>query len=364
MMSAIYIDSKVKGAIRQLISYFKEGVFSRDNTEVVFKSYKESFLYYKQALEKYEIPHRYFLNINRLDMSKYKVVFYLFNAQSNCRILTFRNAKHIFVTHGESNKLASIKPIIRIYDYIICAGDVGVRRYLQYKIFTQDDVCRYRVLKMGDTFIGGNPYKKAYQKEGAYILYAPTWEGGIKAEQYSSLSADLYAFKKIAQYAKIGGLEKVLIQPHPNTGHRDKKYRQYLEQGISLLRKNALQVNILGYKHKGFLAKLFNRGAIKATETTYRIYRAFVDVSAMEIQLLNKLIQTNIFINQAENVIPKDFLLQDYYNQIAVKESGDFGLVENLEQIRDFYISYSFEELKDMPKHKRVDWLVDFVTRE
>lgn len=364
MMSAIYIDSKVKGVIRQLISYFKEGVFSRDNTEVVFKSHRESFLYYKRELERYEIPHRYFLNINRLDMSKYKVVFYLFNAQSNCRILTFRNAKHIFVTHGESNKLASIKPIIRIYDYIICAGDVGVRRYLQHKIFTQDDVCRYRVLKMGDTFIGGNPYKRAYQKEGAYILYAPTWEGGIKAEQYSSLSADLYAFKKIAQYAKISGLEKVLIQPHPNIGHRDKKYRQYLEQGISLLRKNALQVNILGYKHKGFLAQLFNREAVKATETTYHIYRAFVDVSAMEIQLLNKLIQTNIFINQAENAILKDFLLQDYYNQITIKENGDFGLVENLEQIRDFYISYSFEELKDMPKHKRIDWLVNFVAKE
>ena len=163
------------------------------------------------------------------------------------------------------------------------------------------------------------------------------------------------------QYAKINGLRKVIIQPHPNIGYRDKKYRKYLELGISFLRKNALQVDILGYKCNGFLTKLLNKQVI---ETTYQIYRAFVDVSAMEIQLLNQLIPTNIFINQTKNAIVKDPCLQDYYRQIAVKENGDFGFVENFDQIKDFYIDYSFEELKDMPKHKRIDWLVNFVAKE
>lgn len=361
MTRAIYIDNKIKGAIKQLINYFIEGVFSSSNTEVVFKWHRESFLHYKRELEKYEIPYRYFLNINKLDMSKYKIVFYLFNAQSNCRILTFRNAKHVFVTHGESNKLASIKPIIRIYDYIVCAGDVGVKRYLQYKIFTQDDVCRHRIIKMGDTFIGDNLYRKAWKKEGSYILYAPTWEGGIKTEQYSSLSADLYAFKKIVHFAKTNDLRNVVIQPHPNTGHRDKEYRRYLKSGINFLRENHLQVDIFNYESDGILTRLLNRQTVKEA---YWINRAFVDVSAMEIQLLNQLIPTNIFINQTENAIIKEPFLQDYYKQITVKENGDFGFVENFDQIRDFYLGYSFAELKNMSKCKRIDWLVDFVTED
>ncbi|EAI0177841.1 hypothetical protein JOT59_001447 [Campylobacter coli] len=364
-MRAIYIDNKVKGAIQQLINYFIEGVFDRSNTKVIFKYHKETFLFYLQELRKYKISYEYYFNIRSINVKDYEVVFYLFNAQSNCSIVACRDTKHIFVTHGESNKLASIKPIIRIYDYIICAGDMGVSRYLQNKIFNTQDIQTNRVIKMGDTFIGKSPFKKANDNKNAYILYAPTWEGGIESEQYSSLSEDLHAFKIIQKYARESGIKKIIIQPHPNTGHRDKKYKKYLNQGIKFLKSHNLEVENIGiYNNKSnLLTKIFS--SRKSGRSTYPVYQAFVDVSAMEIQLLNEYIPIFIFINKTKNAIVNKQILKDYYDKITIQSDViQTESVKELEQIKDFYIGYSFDELKSMTKNKRVDWLVDFVSKE
>ncbi len=363
-MRAIYIDNKIKGAIKQLINYFIEGVFDKKNTKVIFKYYKESFEFYKKELEKHSISYIYYKNINSLDLSGYKVIFYLFNAQSNCRIVNFRDAKHIFVTHGESNKLASIKPIIRIYDYIVCAGDAGIHRYIENGIFTHYDAQTNRIIKLGDTFIGKSRYKKAEDKKNSYLLYAPTWEGGIVSESYSSLSADLNSFKIIKEFAKANDIENIVIQAHPNTGHRDKKFNEYLENGIKLLKDNFLKVESVNTKidKKNFFTTFLKKEKdININEKTYPIYRAFIDVSAMETQLLNENIDTNIFINNMQNAIVKNQLLEKYYETISIKELDKKPKVVNyLENIKDYYIGYSFEKLKDMTKNQRVEWLVEF----
>ena len=359
-MRAIYLDNKIKGAIKQLVRYFIDGVFDKNKTVVVFKYYQKSYLFYKRELEKNNIKYQCFVSINKLDLSQYRVVFYLFNAQSNCRALTFRNAKHIFVTHGESNKLASIKPIIRIYDYIVCAGNIGVSRYLENEIFTTYDIETHRIIKMGNTFIGEHIYKSSLNKENAYILYAPTWEGGVPSEQYSSLSADLSSFKLIAKYAKEENINNIVLQPHPNTGHRDKRYKKYLKDGIAYLRQNALIVELINNQSdNSFISKFF----AKKHKDSYLIYRAFVDISAMEIQLLDSNISMNIFINSTQNAIIDHTVLNEYYDKIKISNNQTHVQTAQISPIKDLYISYSFDELKNMSKMQRVDWLVDFVNR-
>ncbi|EOH9709587.1 hypothetical protein ACME5J_001753, partial [Campylobacter coli] len=97
----------------------------------------------------------------------------------------------------------------------------------------------------------------------------------------------------------------------------------------------------------------------------YPIYQAFVDISAMEIQLLNEYIPTFIFINKTKNAIVDKQILKDYYDKITIQSDViQTESVKELEQIKDFYIGYSFDELKSMTKNKRVDWLVDFVSKE
>lgn len=363
-MRAIYIDNKVKGAIQQLINYFIEGVFDRSNTKVIFKYHKETFLFYLQELRKYKISYEYYFNIRSINVKDYEVVFYLFNAQSNCSIVACRDTKHIFVTHGESNKLASIKPIIRIYDYIICAGDMGVSRYLQNKIFNTQDIQTNRVIKMGDTFIGKSCYIKSTDKQNSYILYAPTWEGGIPNEQYSSLSEDLYAFRVILKFAQMQNINQVIIQPHPNTGHRDKRYKVYLKEGVKFLKKHSIKVKSVGLYEGNKI--FFNREMRQKWQNiTYPIFRAFIDVSAMEIQLLNENIPMNIFINENKKAIVSNSRLQQYYNEIFLGKGNCMPKTVNyLDIIKNLYIGYSFDEIRNMPKHKRVDWLVDFVTKK
>ncbi|HFC9748100.1 TPA: hypothetical protein ACF0WE_005095, partial [Escherichia coli] len=143
-----------------------------------------------------------------------KIVFYLFNAQSNCRIVANRNLIHVFVTHGESHKLASVKPIIRIYDYVVTSGDVGIDRYLKSGIFTPFDIRNGKVIKLGNTFIGHNYFQFDVNSRSA--VYAPTWEGGIPEENYSSINNE--TTHKIIKFCKIKKINILYIQAHPNIG--------------------------------------------------------------------------------------------------------------------------------------------------
>ena len=76
---------------------------------------------------------------------------------------------------------------------------------------------------------------------------------------------------------------------------------------------------------------------------------------------LNENIDTNIFINNMQNAIVKNQLLENYYKIISIKELDKEPIVTDyLENIKDYYIGYSFEKLKDMTKNQRVEWLVEF----
>ncbi|HAZ3930178.1 TPA: hypothetical protein J1446_004567, partial [Escherichia coli] len=133
----------------------------------------------------HNIPFRFVRKQADYKLDKGKVVLYLFNAQSNCRLVANRSLVHIFVTHGESHKLASIKPIIRIYDYVVTSGNVGIDRFLKSGIFSPYDVQSGRIITLGDTFLGSNEFH--YNFDSNALVYAPTWEGGVPEENYCSL---------------------------------------------------------------------------------------------------------------------------------------------------------------------------------
>ncbi|MED8766272.1 hypothetical protein RCL70_09545, partial [Escherichia marmotae] len=133
----IYIDTKIEGAIEQLLRYFRTQVFKPQYCIAIYcKYYKEIEFPFSRKFAEHNICFKFIRKFSEMELKAGKVVFYLFNAQSNCRVVANRNLVHIFVTHGESNKLASVKPIIRIYDYVITAGDAGIDRYLKAGIFS------------------------------------------------------------------------------------------------------------------------------------------------------------------------------------------------------------------------------------
>jgi len=359
MQKYIYIDTKIRGAVLQLISYFDDKVFD-ESFIVIFKLYRTNKRFLK-LLKKHNIQVISFSTYRQLQNLKNSIVFYLFNAQSNCRIVAYREAKHIFVTHGESNKIPSVKPILRIYDYVSIGGLAGIDRLLENKIFTKCDVQNHKLIKMGNTFIGN--LKFHYNKNSKALLYAPTWEGGIKEENYSSLSLELNSFKLLQKYAEENDIDTIILQIHPNIGHRDKRYLYYLYKGIEYLLQNRIKIfikdvdsmlfNIIFFRYK----KLFID-----KDNIFDIKIAFCDVSAIEVQLLEKDIPYYIFFNNIQNSMPTKDILEKYYKNIGIYnfKINDFNN-ELYKQAKSYYLSYENMDLYNKDYKTKIEWLINTI---
>lgn len=289
----IYLDSKIVGAARQIVTFFENEVFSRDNTTILVKKYKHhSSREIGKIFELNAISYRFVL-ANDLDALEKGIIFYPFNAQSNCRAVANRKLKHIFITHGESNKVASVKPIIRIYDYVVTAGQAGIDRYLENGIFSQYDVDSGRIIPMGDTFIGRTGLSTNKNGEEV-ILYAPTWEGGIESENYSSLAYSDRVVTLLKEVAYSHNVSTILIKPHPNTGSRLPEYRQLMSKISVALMSAQSKLRVLLYS-KSITPSFWERykwrklGIILIDDLSeYQAKLGVCDISAMETQLLNE----------------------------------------------------------------------------
>lgn len=297
----LYLDSKIVGTAKQIAGFFRQGIFTNTAT-VLVKHYKHrSNKEITKIFEQSDIPFRIVKNSD-LDQLPCGTVFYPFNAQSNVRFVANRRLTHIFITHGESNKVSSVKPILRIYDYVVTAGDAGIDRLLQHKIFSEYDAAQGRLKKMGDAFIG----RTGLGADGERVIfYAPTWEGGVVAENYSSLRNIDAVADYLLQACRLYACARIVIRPHPNTGHRLPEYRRYLQDLAKRLAKSAAVSLFCGQLSLGFWEKwqLKKCGvALVADLSRFRAAAAFCDVSAMETQLLNEEIPYYLLNSRQENL--------------------------------------------------------------
>ncbi|PWD87738.1 CDP-glycerol glycerophosphotransferase [Ignatzschineria cameli] len=320
---ALYLDSKILGTATQLLSFFEQEIFSRDNTIIYLKRYKESAASFQKIFERARVPYQ-FMRPSELDQLSGQIIFYAFNAQSNCRLVANRKLKHIFITHGESNKVSSIKPIIRIYDHVTMAGQLSLERYYKSGLFDEDDYKKGRLILVGDTFIGRTGFSLS-TKATPVLFYAPTWEGGLATENYSSLKNIELVKSCLLQALKQLNINRIVIQPHPNLGHRTKKYLDKLIELILYLKKSGVEI----YFHHNeisisFIQKIkIQRSGVKIIEPShlknYYAKHAFVDISAIESQCINELIPYFSFydeINLRED-IPTIYL--DRYQKVGVE---------------------------------------------
>ena len=363
----IYIDTKIQGAIEQLLNYFQSNIFNAHACIAIYaKYYKENYKVISELFEKYSIRYKFIKKYSDISFNNGKVVFYLFNAQSNCRMVAFRNVSHVFITHGESNKKSSVKPIVRIYDHVITSGQVGIDRYLKAGLFTESDIEDNRVIRLGSTFVGQNNY--FYEKESRTLLYAPAWEGGIPDENFSSISDRIKDL--LVKVIKNNNIENVIIQKHPNLGHRDKSYILSLEDTVSTLISNNIRVsivkNIVSTKEK--LKAFYTGFRYVSSNKKINISHAISDISAMEVQLLVKKIPTMIVANEhryKELIVPKrmkTYYLDSMFYLDGSSNSNQMAFT-NPKSVSSYIESYHENFLENSSFDKRIEWLCQYVEK-
>lgn len=157
-------------------------------------------------------------HLMNLDLSTVRVCLYPANVGKNIHILRVPTMKHVFIGHGDSDKLASVNPYSKVYDEVWTAGRAGRDRYAlaDVGVLDQDivEVGRPQLEPIKSwTGTAGNPIPT--------VLYAPTWEGWDDNPGNTSL---LLAGENIVRrLLNAADPVRIIYKPHPFTGIRSGK---------------------------------------------------------------------------------------------------------------------------------------------
>ena len=148
------------------------------------------------------------LLMSLLELSKFKAIIYVNNSYQNFQTLSYQQAVHIHVNHGESDKISMVSNQAKAYDRVFVAGPAAKDRYLKAVAWIDQN----KLITVGrpQLDLGQPPF--AAEPKLKTITYAPTWEGEDEANNYTSM--DLYG-KKIIDAALNQSDCRTIYKPHP-----------------------------------------------------------------------------------------------------------------------------------------------------
>ncbi|MFF7639147.1 hypothetical protein [Streptomyces canus] len=152
-------------------------------------------------------------DLAELDLSGVQVVLYPGNAGKNVHMLRVAEAKHVFIGHGDSDKLASSNRVSKVYDEIWVAGKAGRDRYQRVRHAISDEA----IVEVGRPQLAPvRSHSEHVPGPVPVVLYAPTWEGWSDDDCHTSLIP--------MGVPLIEGLlaenVRIIYKPHPLTGKR------------------------------------------------------------------------------------------------------------------------------------------------
>ncbi|MFE5190526.1 hypothetical protein [Streptomyces sp. NPDC056628] len=153
-------------------------------------------------------------DLAKLELPHVRVVLYPGNAGKNVHMLRVAEAKHVFIGHGDSDKLASSNRVSKVYDEIWVAGRAGRDRYQRVRHAISDQA----IVEVGRPQLA--PIRPAAEHTPASplptVLYAPTWEGWSDDDCHTSLIPMGVPLVERLLAENV----RVLYKPHPLTGKR------------------------------------------------------------------------------------------------------------------------------------------------
>ncbi|MFE7277389.1 hypothetical protein [Streptomyces sp. NPDC057623] len=161
------------------------------------------------------------VHLMNLDLSNVRVALYAANVGKNIHLLRVPTMRHVFIGHGDSDKLASVNPYSKVYDEVWTAGRAGRDRYAIADVGVRDDdiveVGRPQLAPI-QTWQGAPQGSRggAADDRCPTVLYAPTWEGwdGNPGNTSIVLAGENIVQKLVTADPPV----RVLYKPHPFTG--------------------------------------------------------------------------------------------------------------------------------------------------
>ncbi|MGO4692161.1 CDP-glycerol glycerophosphotransferase family protein [Glaciibacter sp. 2TAF33] len=159
-----------------------------------------------------------------------RIVFYVNQNAKNFQMMRYGRRWHVFINHGESDKMYMTTNQFKAYDYSFVAGDAALVRL--NKVLWDYDFGK-RAITIGrpqaDYYSGDLPFTPDGRQ---VVLYAPTWEGDRSAAAYGSVATHGVA---LVTSLLATGRHRVIYRPHPRSGVVDHSYGAANKQIIAMI---------------------------------------------------------------------------------------------------------------------------------
>ncbi len=148
-----------------------------------------------------------------LETQDVRIVLYVNQNAKNFQMFRYGRMWHVFINHGESDKMYMTTNQFKAYDYAFVAGDAALDR-LRRKLWDFD--LEKKAIPIGrpqtDHLSGVLPYTP---DERLTVLYSPTWEGDRPAAAYGSVLTHGVA---LAEALLASPHHRLIYRPHPRSG--------------------------------------------------------------------------------------------------------------------------------------------------
>ncbi|GAA3927545.1 CDP-glycerol glycerophosphotransferase family protein [Microbacterium soli] len=142
-----------------------------------------------------------------------RVVLYVNQNTRNFQMFRYGRRWHVFINHGESDKMYMTTNQYKAYDYALIAGQAA-RERLQRTLWDYD--LDRRAIEIGrpqaDHYSGTLPFTP---DQRTVVLYAPTWEGDRPSAHYGSIATH---GETLVRALLASPRHRVIYRPHPRSG--------------------------------------------------------------------------------------------------------------------------------------------------
>ena len=158
------------------------------------------------------------------------IVLYVNQNTRNFQMFRYGHRWHVFINHGESDKVYMASNQYKASDHAFIAG-TAARDRLDQALWRFDVDQRTSMIgrPQVDHFAADPPYTP---DDRTVVLYAPTWEGDRPSMRYGSVRSH---GETLVQRLLDSGRHRVIYRPHPRTGVMDADYRAAHDRIVAAL---------------------------------------------------------------------------------------------------------------------------------